>query len=133
MLQPLPKRRRDSDDNVLPLINIVFLLLIFFMVAGALHARPPFDATPPGTEHADDSQPGNAILAVSADGDLALGGKPIEAAALPDALARRDSEDEPLQVQAHRDLRATTLQDLLSDLRRAGVAEVHLLTHHQQP
>ena len=29
-------RRRRDDDPILPLINIVFLLLIFFMLAGRI-------------------------------------------------------------------------------------------------
>ena len=34
------KRKGSSDDNMIPLINIVFLLLIFFMVAGQIQKRP---------------------------------------------------------------------------------------------
>ena len=88
MLLPLPKRHRSVEENILPLINIVFLLLIFFMVAGALHTRAPFEVDPPGTENATDSNPRSDLLAVSADGRLALGGEAIDDATLADLIGR---------------------------------------------
>ena len=36
-------RHNRSDDNIVPMINIVFLLLIFFLLAGTLSPRPPFE------------------------------------------------------------------------------------------
>ena len=42
-----PRAQRPSEENVLPLINIVFLLLIFFMIAGALSVTAPFELDPP--------------------------------------------------------------------------------------
>ncbi|WP_128571866.1 ExbD/TolR family protein [Ectothiorhodospira haloalkaliphila] len=40
--------QREADENhLIPLINIVFLLLIFFMVAGALSSQDVFDVEAP--------------------------------------------------------------------------------------
>ena len=36
------RRPNRSEENILPLTNIVFLLLIFFMLAGRLSAADPF-------------------------------------------------------------------------------------------
>ena len=33
------KREYDDDDGLLPLVNIIFLLLIFFMIAGVIEKR----------------------------------------------------------------------------------------------
>ena len=35
------------DDRIMPLINIVFLLLIFFLVAGAIREVEPVEVDPP--------------------------------------------------------------------------------------
>ncbi|MDT0617118.1 biopolymer transporter ExbD [Salinisphaera sp. P385] len=130
MLLPLPQRRRDTEENILPLINIVFLLLIFFMVAGALHTRAPFEVEPPGTEHADGSNPDNHVLAISADGELALGGDTLERAALTARLREREG-DTLLQVKADSGLPAAELTELLSDIRAAGIPRIRLLTVHR--
>ena len=33
------ERREYDDDGLLPLVNIIFLLLIFFMIAGVIEKR----------------------------------------------------------------------------------------------
>jgi biopolymer transport protein ExbD len=38
-LQTKKKREYDDDDGLLPLVNIIFLLLIFFMIAGVIQKR----------------------------------------------------------------------------------------------
>ena len=40
-------RPKTSEEGVLPLINVVFLLLIFFMLAGRLASVDPFRTEPP--------------------------------------------------------------------------------------
>lgn len=128
LLPPLPRRAANAEENVLPLINVVFLLLIFFMVSGTLMQEPPFDLTPPSTEHADpqDAQP--EYLAIGADGRLAWGGEAIDEKVLARRLEQRADAAAPLQVRADRRLTARELSRLLVILRAGGVASIQLLT-----
>lgn len=127
MLVPPPKRERNFEDNILPLINVVFLLLIFFMLAGSLHTRAPFDLKPPDTANAADTELRAGVLAVSADGQLALGGEIVDKAELRRRLAERDA-NQPLQIKADADLPADRLAELLALVREAGIAKVQLMT-----
>jgi hypothetical protein len=70
---PLPTRESRPQDDMLPLVNIVFLLLIFFMLAGAVGTPDPLNVQPPQSmiDAAGDRLP--AMLVVGADGRLALG------------------------------------------------------------
>lgn len=129
-LIPAPiRRRRDAEDNVLPLINVVFLLLIFFMVAGTLVQEPPFAVEPPASSHAGsrDSEP--LYLALGAHGQLAWEGKEIDREALVAELSARP--EKALQVRADRAFPAHELTSLLADLNEAGIAQIQLLTRHQ--
>ena len=133
MIVAPPKRPRSTEENILPLINIVFLLLIFFMLAGVLAQKPPFELTPPATTDAEQStQLENKVLAVAGDGRLAFGGEPITREALPQALADWPN-DKPLQIRADGGLKADALGSLFTTLRGAGIAEVNLLTQHTDP
>ena len=38
--------RKVMPETVIPLIDVVFFLLIFFMLTGRMDATAPFDATP---------------------------------------------------------------------------------------
>lgn len=132
MLLPLPKRDRRMEDNVLPLINVVFLLLIFFMVAGSMQVRAPFRVQPPDTANAADATARPGVLVVGADGQLALGGKMVDKAELRKRLAERDG-GEPLQIKADADMKASRLSDLLALARGAGIAKVQLITVRSEP
>lgn len=37
------------DDNMIPLINVVFLMLIFFMIAGQIEKADPINVLPPSS------------------------------------------------------------------------------------
>lgn len=41
------KRISSDDDNMVPLINVVFLMLVFFMVAGQIKKADPVTIIPP--------------------------------------------------------------------------------------
>lgn len=130
-LPPIPRRATNAEDNVLPLINVVFLLLIFFMVSGTLIQEPPFALTPPTTRHAEPLDSRQEYLAIGADGRLAWMGEAIQPDALADRLSRRERPDAPLQVRADRRLEARSLTELLAELRAGGVARIQLLTEGQ--
>jgi biopolymer transport protein ExbD len=133
MIVPPPKRPRSTEENVLPLINIVFLLLIFFMLAGVLAQNPPFELTAPDTAETEHSaQLQRQVLAVAADGRLAFAGEPIERDGLGEALADWP-DDKPLQIRADSSIKAESLTGLFTALRRAGISEVDLLTRHEEP
>mgnify|MGYP001226358493 CR=1 FL=1 len=43
------QKTTSIDDRIMPLINIVFLLLIFFLVAGVIKDVEPVDVDPPAS------------------------------------------------------------------------------------
>ncbi len=113
------------EDALLPLINLVFLLLMFFIVAGQLSDTPLPDL--PGTgDQAGNEQP-YADLIVTAAGDWQVDGKNINAEGLPNALPAPD-EESPLKIAAEQDIAMTDLEILLRVLENNGYEEVILLT-----
>lgn len=127
------RRRRsrfDADAGILPLINVVFLLLIFFMLAGRLTTAAPFKVVPPVSEQAAaaEAAPREAAVLVAADGRLALNGQPIDAAALraavAEALAQRP--DLPVSLTADGGAAATEVVAVMESLRDAGVHRLQL-------
>lgn len=117
-----PAMPRQPRENVVPMINVVFLLLIFFMLAAQLAPPEPFSVAPPEGEVAE-ALPEGAALFVSASGDLALG--ELRGEAVFAALHARD-EAGPLPVRADAGLSAEALAALLPRLAAAGVSSVAL-------
>ena len=128
------RRRRsrfDADAGILPLINVVFLLLIFFMLAGRLTQAAPFSVVPPVSEQAaaaEAAAPREAAVLVAADGRLALNGQPIDAAALRAAVAAALAQrpDLPVSLKADGGAEAAAVVAVMESLRDAGVRHLQL-------
>ena len=122
-------RSGNHDERILPLINIVFLLLIFFMLAGRLSAPDPFATEPPASASEAPAAAGIEVLA-AADGGLALDGRIVPETELVAAIERRlaagASSDMRLRVDGA--LTAARAIGIMDRLRKAGAEKIHLVT-----
>lgn len=127
----LPRQRpRNEDDKILPLINVVFLLLIFFMLAGKLAATDPFRIDPPTSARAGQVVIEDLLVQVGADGRLALNGEEMAEAALAAAVSERVGEGTPgtVRLKADGTVEATRVVAIMELLRGAGIESLQLLT-----
>ena len=123
-----PAERRKGEPTI-ALINIVFLMLIFFMIAGAL--APPLNARVELVDTADlDGRAPPDAAVVLADGSLLLREQPVDAAAVAARAREQDpaSEAPAVRLVPDRNLPAATLLALAANLRDAGAGDVWLVT-----
>lgn len=123
-------RQRDNDAGVLPLINVVFLLLIFFMLAGRLAAGDPFVIEPPKSQSEGLNSPQEMLILVSADGRFALDGIEMSEDAVVETAAQRRQETDSLKLRLKTDggAPADRVVELMKRLREAGFQSLKLLT-----
>ena len=120
-----PPHRHSDDAGILPLVNIVFLLLIFFLFAGQLRSPEPFPVEVPEAELEAEARAVVATIVVAADGSLALDGVPLAAAELIARLAAEDVEH--AAIRADREAGARDVVDLAARLRNAGIQTLDLV------
>ena len=113
------------EDALLPLINLVFLLLMFFIVAGQLADTPLPDL--PSAAASGQEQPPEADLTVTAEREWRIGGETISRDALISRLPAPDPAV-PLRIAAGESVEMADLEDLLRILEENGYGEVILLT-----
>ncbi|WP_142850115.1 biopolymer transporter ExbD [Telmatospirillum sp. J64-1] len=120
---------REQPENVLPLINVVFLLLIFFMIAGVLEKADLFDVEPPVMASGTEAEAGEGLLLIAADGRLAFEGNEITADSLDKAVAafRAREPDMLLRLKADGAAPAEHVIEVMEMLKEAGVERVMLL------
>lgn len=130
----LPVRHKASmDDNMIPLINIVFLMLIFFMVAGHIQQSEPVKVTLPNSV-SDKRAPEEAVtILVSVDGTIALDQKLIKQEALSAFISKQfaaavDKQAFILFVKVDGQLPVEKLREILSLIKQAGIKRVSLAT-----
>lgn len=125
-----PSGAKDGDERILPLINVVFLLLIFFMLAGRLSTSDALSVEPPAS--ASEALPpaqGIEVLA-GADGRLALDGRVVSEAELLAAVRQRSAAapSPDIRLRADGELAAARAIGLMRGLQAAGVGTLHLVT-----
>lgn len=120
-----PSRRAQSEPTI-ALINIVFLMLVFFMIAGALAPTLDDEISLIDTAELDGRAPPDTTV-LRADGTLVLRGElvtPEQAvAASLDGVNGAD-----FRLVADREVEATVLMERVSELRAAGAESVWLVT-----
>jgi biopolymer transport protein ExbD len=131
----LGKRRKEEEESnidMTPMLDVVFIMLIFFIVtasfvneSGLDVSRPPTsDEPPPDTENT------NIVFRVSESNELTLEGRRIDVRAVRANVERMHAEKPEAKViiSAHPKSK-TELFVLISDqAREAGVYDVSLST-----
>lgn len=99
------QRQEDTPVNLTPLIDVVFLLLIFFMVSTTFTRETRLDLVLPEAEGRPQVEAEHIEVVISASGHYSIDGEGLadnEAATLRSALLRRaaESTDMPLMITA---------------------------------
>lgn len=120
-----PKPRRLSEP-ALPMINVVFLLLIFFLMSARIAPPAPFAVAPPEAV-AEGEAHGEHTLHIGADGLLAF-----DAAREDGVWAALGGIETPetatLLIRADASLPANRLAEVLSRASQIGFGEIRLVT-----
>lgn len=127
-----PQEDHRVEVTVVPMVNVVFLLLIFFMLVGRIVPTNELDVSPP-ISYSSQVQSGEPIrIIVPADGPMILEDNEVDIAALDQAildLLQQDPERQ-FQIKADAEIEANRLIHIMEILRQAGVRELTLLTEH---
>ena len=121
--------RPAQGETIIALIDVVFFLLVFFMLIGRMDATAPFDVLPPVATTGQDLPAGGVTLSVAADGALAWDGTALERPDLPAriATALADKPELLLRINAHRDAELRFVLPLVSLAEETGVPDTVLV------
>ena len=124
-----------EGDPILPMINVVFLLLIFFMLAGSLTRIDALDVEPPTSQSELLDVDQDSVVLVSADGRLAMGDSELDD--LDMQLKVLDFLDKypgsVIRLKADGRVEAGRVIEVMELLSNVGVSEVVMLTLEPEP
>ncbi|MCP4834169.1 MAG: biopolymer transporter ExbD [Phycisphaera sp.] len=129
-------RERQLPLDMTPMIDIVFQLLIFFLVTAQLsqYSRADLDLPEEAGEKTDEASEAGLIINVLADGTLEIASAEISVEELRilaiDLVAESDGSVSPARplVRADRNAPTASLNKVLSTLQRAGIPAVRIAT-----
>lgn len=129
------RKRKPKADASLPLINIVFLLLLFFLVAGQVSEKLRDDIEPPLSTLLEKGHPPQKGVFISSSGEVFFNSIRISAIDVA-TMSRADAGATnarclakcPIRIIADHRLEAVTLTKLLKKIRQGGAKDLLLVT-----
>lgn len=124
---------RMAEINMSPLVDMVFLLLIFFMVTAVFVEEVGVDVEKPAAASAKTLEKQSVLIAVTEDGRVFHGGDEIGMNAVRGVVARqlREDRDMPVIVIADGGSRTRAVVDVLDECKLAGAVRVSIATDRE--
>ena len=118
----------EVNINMGPLVDMVFLLLIFFVVTTSFVKETGIDVQRSTAATAELKERGNIMLGVSADGQVYLEGKRIDVRSVRALIERALAEDPEsgVVIVADKDSNTGTVVQAMDQCRLAGAKNVSL-------
>jgi biopolymer transport protein ExbD len=119
----LGSQQDDAEVNMTPMLDIVFIMLIFFIVSTSFVRESGIDVDRPIAKTSETQTKTAVMIGLSADEEIWLDRKPIDIRMVRPSLERMKVEQTEISavVQADKDSSTGELVKLLDQLRLAGV------------
>ena len=123
------KRRRGREDdesevNLTPMLDVVFIMLIFFIVTASFIKEAGIDVSrpPPGKSNTQKAS-GNIVVLIDDTNQIWVAGRPVDARALRANIERLHAENPQGKViiNAYPDSDNGLLVQVMDSARQAGV------------
>ncbi|HDY99408.1 MAG TPA: biopolymer transporter ExbD [Pseudomonas sabulinigri] len=118
----------EAGIDLTPMLDIVFIMLIFFIVTSSFIKESGISVERPSAASAAEQPKGNILIAVSADGEIWIDRKQVDIRAVRAAVERMrvDQPDSTVVVQADKDARSGLVIRVMDQAKLAGVEAVAL-------
>lgn len=126
------KRRRHYHEflNIAPLVDVVFLLLLFFMLTSHLVQEPAIRVTLPDSKTAEVRNEPIRTVFVTKNGEVFFTDKRVDLKNLGILIqeSRMDVEKDFLRIKADRDVNVGLLINVIDEVRLSGVKNFSIVT-----
>lgn len=128
MKRKYSKAEEDTELDMTPMMDIVFIMLIFFIVTTSFTKETGIEVNRPGAQTAERQQQGNILVAISATNEIWIDKREVDVRAVRANIERLHAENPEgaVIVQADRDSKNGILVQVIDQVRLAGVNNVSL-------
>ncbi|MEM7410356.1 MAG: biopolymer transporter ExbD [Myxococcota bacterium] len=120
--------QEDSEVNLTPMLDVVFIMLIFFIVTASFVKEAGIEVERPKAATAERRERGNILVAITANDQIWIDRKEVDPRALRANIERLFSENPQGQVviQADKGSKNRLLVEVMDAARQAGVENVSI-------
>ena len=126
----IKRNTTNNEDNLLPLVNIIFLLLIFFMLAGVIAKQKEMhDINLASAVIEEYIEQDKNILFINSVGEIVFNNIPISFSELDDKL--KSIKDKKIIIAADKNVTTGKLNKVLIQLNKNKITNVTLLSNEK--
>ena len=123
----------EEEINITPMVDVVFILLIFFIVTANFIKEPGLEVNRPDSETAEPTENAAILIAVGNAGEIYMDGRRIDKRQVKANVVRLLAENPQGSVVIQADEKATadTIMAVMDGAREAGVYNISLASEPQ--
>jgi len=122
----------EAEINITPMLDIVFIMLIFFIVTTSFVKEQGLEVSRPSNSPPKEikKNKGPILVKIDANGNITMKGRMLESKAVQANLEREKAEkpESPLIIAAHPDADTDALVTILDAAEAVGVGSVSVAT-----
>lgn len=121
-----------AEINMTPLIDMVFILLIFFIVTTSFVKETGVDVSRPSAKTAVKKEHANILIAIKPNGEIWMDKRPVDRRAVRANVERMHAENPEgsVIILADKESKTGLLIEVMDQARLAGVANVSIAAEH---
>ena len=122
------KRNEDSSLDLTPMMDIVFIMLIFFIVTTSFVKETGVDINRPNAETAERDAKGNILVAITQNNEIWIDKRRVDLKAVRANIERLKIEypEGSVIIQADKESRSGLLVEAMDQIRLAGVQNISI-------
>ena len=122
------KQEEENDVNLTPMLDIVFIMLIFFIVTASFVKEAGIDVSRPGAVTAERKATASILVAISEQGDVWVDNRQVDIRAVRANIERLRAENPEgaVVIQADKNSRNGLLVKVMDAARMAGAENVSI-------
>ncbi len=126
------KKRHHIDDeaeiNITPMLDVVFIMLIFFIVTTSFVKETGVDISRPSSSQAKEVKKGNILVAIKDDGAIWINKQQVDIRAVRSRVEKMHAENPEANavIIADRGSRTGDLVEVMDQIKSAGVPGISI-------
>ena len=128
MIKRRNKERDESTIDITPMLDIVFIMLIFFIVTTSFVKETGVEVNRPNAATAVRDERGNILIAITANDEIWIDKRRIDLKAVRANIERLKIEypEGSVIIQADKESRSGLLVETMDQIRLAGVQNISI-------
>jgi biopolymer transport protein ExbD len=128
MFESAGSEEEESEINITPMLDVVFIMLIFFIVTASFVKEAGIDVNRPDAETAVRQERANILIAISENNEIWIDQRQVDPRALRANIERLRAENPEgsVVIQADKKSVTETLVTVMDAARQAGVYNVSI-------